>query len=248
MDTFYLGCYWKDRKEDTAACTERIVQCLNGLATCQQGFAEVFLVPRTYKSAYRIPVDFETLKPLLEKGRNREDVPPRKIIEKLGYSISFVSGDDYRNRDTQWGMRTMCGAYPKTPGLSNYCVLSLPKKGEALETLLQPEKLRCLLRAMIDAWEPDWAIVQGSKLRDYVRQSAGIPAQSPQNAFLGWMAYFASRVGKVPDGLPVYSKLDLEQGTLLTLTPEPIDLDRPDHVNTVQTVLSGLQSAGLIPR
>jgi hypothetical protein len=247
MDNLYLGCYWKDRKEDADACTKRIVQCLKGVATCDQGFAEVFLVPKSYKSPYRIPVDCETLKPLVEKGRNREDVPPRKVIEKLGYSISFVSGDDYRNRDTQWSMRTMCGAYPQTPGLSNYCALSLPKKGEALEALLRPEKLTCLLRTMIDAWEPDWAIVQGSKLQDYVRQGAGIPPQSPQRAFLGWMAYFANRVGKVPDELPVYSKLNLEQGTLLTLTPELIELDRPDHENTVRAVLSGLQNAGLIP-
>ena len=227
MDTYYLGCYWKDRKEDADACMSRILDCLKGLASCDSAFSDVYIVPKSRKLPYRIRVDFETIKPFVEKGRNREDVPPRKIIDKLGDSVSFVSGADYRDRDEQWTSGTMCGAYPQTPALVNYFALSLPKKGEVLKTLLQPMKATWLLRAMIDAWDPDWAIVQGYKFHDCVREIAGIPQYSPQRAFLGWMAYFAARVGKVPEDLPVHSRVDFGQGTLIVLTEEPVTPERP---------------------
>lgn len=246
MDTYYICCNWKDRKEDADACTNRMVQCLEGLATCDPAFSEVLIVPRSTREApYRIPVDFETIKPFMEKGRNREDVPPRRVIEKLGYNISFISGS--QKREEQWNIRSMCGAYPHTPGMLNYCKLSLPSRGEALKTLLRLDTMTCSVRAMISAWDPDWAVVQGHDFHDYVRQSAGVPRNTPKWVFLGWIAYFAARVGNVPENLTVHSRVNLEQGTLVVLTEEPITRDRPDHVTTTQGVLTSLQRAGLIP-
>jgi hypothetical protein len=242
MDTYYIGCYWTDRKEDADACTDRAVQCLKQLAGCDPALAEVLVVPKsTRKLPYRVPVNFEAIKPLIEGGRNREDVPPRKIIEKLGYSITFVS--DYEKREEQWNIRILCGAYPQTKGLLNHCVLELPKRGEALKTLLQSGTMTCLVRAMIAAWDPDWAVVQGRAFRDALTPDASVPGK----VLLGWMAYYAGRLGKVPDDLPVHSRTELEQGTLLVLSREPVTPDRPDHIAAAQAVLPGLQRVGLIP-
>jgi hypothetical protein len=246
MDTYFIGCRWRDRKEDADACTNRIVRCLKGLAACDAEFEPVYVVPRSHTLPYRIPVDFETLKPLVEEGRNREDVPPRRIIEKLGYSVSFVSGADYRKRQEQWSLRIMCGAYPQVPAMANHCNLSLPQKGEALKTLLLHSKTACLVRAMIDAWDPDWATVEGSDFSDYVRESAGVPKRSPKGIFPGWMTYFATRFGKIPEDLPVHSRIELEQGTLLILTDDPITRERPEHVATAEAVLRAFQQSGLI--
>src|SRR5205823_6384524 len=69
---------------------------------------DVHAVPQQYKLPYRITVDTETIKPLVEAGRNREDFRPYKIIEKLGYSGSFVS-EDFRKPDEKWVMRFLCG-------------------------------------------------------------------------------------------------------------------------------------------
>ena len=123
---------------------------MQGLAGCDPSFTEVFIVPKsTRKLPYRIAVDFETIKPFVEQGRNREDVPPRKIIEKLGYSVSFIS--DYRNREEQWTVRTMCGAYAQAVRMFNYCNLSFPKQSDALNNLLQRRTATCLAQAMISA-------------------------------------------------------------------------------------------------
>lgn len=103
------------------------------------------------------------------------------------------------------------------------------------------------MHAMIDAWDPDWVIINGSNFFDYVRKYAGIPQYSPHRAFLGWMAYFAKHLGKVPEELPVYSRTELEHGTLVVLSEDPITLDRPDHVATANAVISSLKQTGLIP-
>jgi hypothetical protein len=219
---------------------------MHGLAKCDPSFAEFSIVPKSArKLPYRIAIDFETIKQFVEQGRNREDVPPRKIIEKLGYSVSFIS--DYRHREEQWTVRTMCGAYPQTPALLNYFSLALPKQGKLLETLLQSKAASCLVQAMISAWDPDWAVVQGHGFHDYICQIAGVPKNAPKRVFVGWMAYFANRVGKVPDDVPAHSKIKLEHGTLLVLTEEPITADRPDHVSAANAVLASLQGAGLVP-
>jgi len=106
------------------------------------------IVPRsTRKLPYRIAVDFETIKPFVERGRNRTDVPPRKIIEKLGYNISLSA--DYRNRRKKWVINAMCGAYPQTSGMLNYCKLSLPREADALDGSLQRGTAACLVQAMI---------------------------------------------------------------------------------------------------
>jgi hypothetical protein len=246
MDSYYIACNWKDRKEDAGACTRRIVQCMRGLASCDPSFAEVSIVPRsTRKLPYRIAVDFETIKPFVERGRNRTDVPPRKIIEKLGYNISLSA--DYRNREKKWVINAMCGAYPQTSGMLNYCKLSLPREADALDGLLQRGTAACLVQAMISSWDPDWAVVQGLHFGDYIRQMAGVPKYAPKQVFVGWMSYFADRVGKVPDDVPVHSKIRLEHGTLLVLTEEPITTDRPEHLSTASAVLARLQGAGLVP-
>lgn len=245
MDKYFLGCYWKDREEDAEACTNRIVRCLNGLASCDPTLAEVLIVPRSRNAPYSIPVNFETIKPLVEKGRNREDVPPRNIIKKLGYSISFVS--DQKSRKDRWKIRTMCGAYPNVPAIVNYCALSLPEDEGSSALLLQLTKMTCLIKVMIEAFDPDWAIVQGSKFHDFVREWSGIPPHSPQKSFLGWIAYFADDLGNVPKDLPVYSRTKLEKGTLLVLTEDPITHHRLDHVTTTQAVIASLKEAGFIP-
>ena len=80
-----------------------------------------------------------------------------------------------------------------------------------MANLLQPIKMTCLVKAMIEAFEPDWAIVQGYKFLDFVQEWSGIPQYSPQKAFLGWITYFADNIGNLPADMPVYSRVRVEK-------------------------------------
>lgn len=135
----------------------------------------------------QIPADSKVLKPLLQD----------KTADGWGYGISLVSGSE--NKDEQWAIHVRCGASPKTAaagGWPNFCMSFLPAKGRSLKTLLQPTTLYCLLHAMIEAWDPDWAVVYDSAALDGVYQRAGIPEYAHKSIFLGWMTYFSKHVGK----------------------------------------------------
>jgi hypothetical protein len=240
LENYYIGCYWKDQKEDAEACAGRVLKCLRGLANCDDAFTEVHEVPDR-KVPYRIPVDLETIKSIVEKGRNREDFPPYKVIEKLGFNGSFVS--NVRKPDDKWSFRFVCGLYANTPGLLNSCVLNLPNQGAVAQRLLASTTMSCMVQTLVSAWDPDWAVVQSSAFRDYFAPKATIPGK----ALIGWMVYFAARLGKVPDDLPVHSRVELEQGTLLVLSEEPITSERPEHVSTAEALLAVAQRVGLIP-
>jgi len=239
MATLYIGGYWRDRKEDADACANRIVQCLRGLTTCDPAFEEVFVVTR---KPYRIPIDIQTIQPIVQKARNRADSPPHRIIEPLGFRPSFCS--EPRGREEEWAFSSMCGAYPKTPGLWNNCVLKLPTKGEASQRLSRLDTVVGMMRTLISAWDPDWAVAQTHEFRQLFASGSKIPGK----LLVGWMSYFAARMGRVPDGVPVHSRIEIpDRGTLLILTEDAVAPDRPDHVATAHAVSFALQEAGLIP-
>jgi hypothetical protein len=242
MGSFYIGCYWMDRKEDADACATRMLACLKGLAGCDAVFEDVFATAKR-KPPYRISLEIGAIKPVLERGRNREDLPPFRVIEKLGFSGSFAS--DWKTaRNEEWVLRFFCGAYPNTPHLMNSCILRLPSEGEAVSRLLQSGTMVSMMRVLISAWDPDWAVVQSDEFRDLIAPNVRVPGR----VLAGWMTYFAPRVGRLPDGVPVHSRIEIpDRGTLLILTEDAVAPDRPDHVAKAHAVSFALQGAGLIP-
>jgi hypothetical protein len=238
METYHIGCYWNNREEGVDACADRAVRYLKQLAACDPVFAKVLVSSKAQESPHLVSADSKVLKPLFED----------KTLEKWGCRISFVS--DHKDRDEQWSTHIRCGASPKKAGSGwpNFCMPMLPTKGPSLKTLLKPTTLSCLMRAMVAAWEPDWAVVYDDAVLDGIYQRAGIPAAySQKRTFLGWMTYFASRIGKVPEGLPVHSRTELGEGTLLVLSQDPIAVEHPGHVAAAKRTFQGLQEAGLIP-
>ncbi|MGH9571866.1 MAG: Imm52 family immunity protein [Candidatus Angelobacter sp.] len=237
MCAYNIACYWKNREEDLDACANRAAEFLKRMAACDPVFARVYVSSRKHESRLPVSADSELLKPLLED----------KIAEKWGSRISFVS--DHQDCDEQWTIHIRCGAAPaQAPkGWSNFCMPLLPKRGRPLETLLQPSVLSCIIRAMVQAWEPDWAVIYDDRTLDELYERAGIPGDSRKEMFLGWMTYFGKHMGAVPKNLPAYSRLDLGGGTLLILTPEPPQSDQPEQARVFQEVLLGLQGVGLLP-
>jgi hypothetical protein len=211
-----------------------MLECLQALAKCDEMFEDIHAVPNSYKPPYRITPDFDTIKDIVEAGCHREDFPPYKVIEKLGFRSSFVSGS--RKQDEQWVISSTCGLYAATDGLLNNVVLKIPKTGTNRERLLQYDKAVCLMKAMIQIWDPDWASFQSHQFRLLLSESAKIPGE----ALVGWMTYVATRCGEAPEDLPVYERIQIDsQGTLLVATPEIVSATRPDQVAIARAVIAG---------
>lgn len=242
MGSFYIGCYWMDRKEDADACATRMLACLKGLAGCDAVFEDIFATAKR-KPPYRISLEIGAIKPVVERGRNREDSRPYRVIEKLGFSGSF--GSDWKTPpNEEWVLRFFCGAYPNTPHLMNSCILRLPSEGEAVNRLLHSGTMVSIVRVLISAWDPDWAIVQSDEFRDLIAPNGRVPGR----VLAGWMTYFAPRLGKLPSDIPVHSTVDLDGGgALLVLTEEPVTSARPDHIAKAEALLAALQESGLVP-
>jgi hypothetical protein len=140
-------------------------------------------------------INYETLKSIVEEGRNHEDFPPYTIIEKLGYSGMFVS-EHFSRRDEGRALSFLCGAYAEP--LQNSCLLRIPKFGEIRDRLLQRDTILCVLKNLVSAWEPDTAIVKSRG--PIIRQPSGevTTVKSP----IGWMNYFATPLGNCPTICP----------------------------------------------
>ncbi|NMO16132.1 hypothetical protein HPC49_33915 [Pyxidicoccus fallax] len=133
----------------------------------------------------------------------------------------------------------ICGSYAE--GMSNLCVLELPSDGESADRLLTSPMLMSIVRGMVSAWEPDWALAGSSSYRMQYRE----PDSSPFS--LNWLTYLSHRLGRVPP-LPAPVRIEPieDRGTLIILTPERFTVSNPEHVALARRVRELLARAGLI--
>lgn len=241
MADYYFGCYWNDRTEDLDACSSHVLKSLRALAECDPAFENVYLVPDTGQLPYEIEVEPASVKSTVEAGRSREDFPPYGVIERLGYRSSFVS-KDFRKRGSEWSLNFRCGA--SMPGVPNSAVLKASKTGEARERLLQYDTAYSIIQSLIDIWNPDFANVKTSGT--ITRQPNG--QLTAKKDPIGWINYYAARLGTVPGDMPVYRRVDIDKkGTLLILAPDSEMMDDPEYIDASRTVSAALKEAGMIP-
>jgi hypothetical protein len=219
-----------------------MARCLGALQNCDPVFQDVYAISSSRADAYpRLQANAAQLANVFEQGRNREDAPPRKVIEQLGYSASFISKD--RSPDQKWVIRSTAGIYADNPGLLNHFVLNLPKTGDSAARLLQLPTAANLMQAVISAWQPEWATLQSSEFRTSFSATLEIPGP----ALIGWMTYFSRRAGLVPS-VTVHSRRELpELGTLLVVTENPASPASPNDLRAAQALLAQLRQAKVIP-
>jgi hypothetical protein len=125
--------------------------------------------------------------------------------------------------------------------VTNACVLNPPVSGPVSERLLTAPVLGQILRAMVQAWEPEWAIATSGEHRDTAIEFAD------PGTFVGWLMYFSSRRGSVPPlPEPVRVEPVANLGTLVLLTPERFTAANPEHVALASRVHAVLAQAGLL--
>ena len=97
------------------------------------------------------------------------------------------------------------------------------------------------MRAMVLAWEPDWAITTSDGLWEQLSNGSRI------GGFVGWMTYFSRRRGELPV-LPAPVRVEPleDKGTLVILTPERLTVSNPGHVALARHVQSLLDARGLL--
>lgn len=221
----YVGAYWGPRREDAESCAGRLERCLDGLASTSELLANWY--QRGMSSAAREPVGREraALVTLLRSGRHRTDTT-NQVMEDLGFTIGVWNG----NKEAPAAWDAACGSYTDI-AIMNYFLLDLPEhdQSEQAVSVYDSQASRALLRAIVDAWDPDWAVFTSRSLRDVLDQ----PPRSPH---VGWLTYLSSARTVPPKATNMASVDTLDKGTLLMLGDSAVELREQSAVELLDVL------------
>jgi len=205
----YAGAYWAGRREDVESCTDRLVRFLAALGEAHPLLETWFEPGNSRVSGAEWPVEPtpQVIRALLLAGRHRGDVDG-SVIEELGFLVSLWNG-----QESDAGLTVGCGRYSKAVG--NAVVLNLPQAHGLGAEIYRPHAASRVMKALVSAWEPDWATWTSNALRR-AQQSP------PRGPVVGWMTYLARPRHVDADRLPagVHAE-EMADGTLITIGPDP---------------------------
>jgi hypothetical protein len=234
-ETYYIGAYWGERREDAEACARRTAALVQSLMPMDPLFASWFRSAKSRKQALQQPLELElsSLQQHIQRKIMRDS--RRKPMEDLGFRVGLWNG--YQGGNDAW-LQVACGGYSEWVG--NRCVLNAPYKGPGSERALTTPFQVAALRAIATAWEPDWGVAMSHDLWDIIKEKC-------PNVRVGWVTYLSRRLGRVPP-LPAPVRIEPveDKGALVILTPERFTASNPEHVALAERVRELLDRAGLL--
>jgi hypothetical protein len=94
------------------------------------------------------------------------------------------------------------------------------------------------MEAVVDAWEPDWAVLDSDDLHE-------MPA-TPRKPRVGWLTYLSGARGK-PEALPRPVEVrPMGRGMLIALVPDVVSADARQAAALARRVTDMLESTGLL--
>jgi hypothetical protein len=232
-----LYAYWGSRREDAAACAQRLRRMLIELPTIHPVFASVWHQSGTEAE---IPL-FNSEPPELAEVR--------KVVEA---GVSIADGVDEPR--PEWGYNvfawcgvrggcsvslTMSAGCGTVSGLRRYMntVHLTPFVKEASDAVLQSfECTRAMLRIIAAAWEPDYASVYFGDYWDHLKTS---PGHWPE-VRSGWMTYLSADYARRIVA-PAAARVELAPGGMVLLaTKERFSMDNPAHVAAADAIQAAL--------
>jgi hypothetical protein len=227
---YFLGAYWDAREESIEECAARLVRFFADLRRCDRRFS------RWHETAYSKKKALEAIArtdshqywlETLDRRRHWTDLPPKRPMEDLGFSLGLWNGRDGADAV---GLHIGCGLYCKK--LGNAVALDLP---EELGRLKDPNTMSAVLAAAANAWEPDWACVASDEAMSRRRFAATRP-------FVDWMLYISdARLPNVPVLKAPASVQRLSGGTLIVVQPEPPDPENRAHLAHIKQMRDALR-------
>lgn len=215
--SLYVRASWPSRPEPAGACATRAASCLGALAKLSPVLAR--WKPKAYRlddalAAAEIPLS--RLSEMFERGVNRRD-SDGEVIPELGFSWSAWNGMP----DTGASVGISCGVWAER--IPNSFVLSLPDPtDEPAASLYQREVIERALSAVVEAWDPEWAVATSHVLRES-------RPWKPWQPVVGWVTYLGPGRA-VPPGLAGAEVSPIAAGSMISLSKpwedvSPADID-----------------------
>jgi len=186
MTDFYAGAYWGPRSEPLDVCAHRIADFATRIASVHADLGTWYEREGPGSPARRVSSVGSSIKNVLLAGRSRRDTDA-SAMNALGYRIALWNG-----REPGAGLSIRCGAVD--PNVTNSCILQLPTDATQDHDLLRIEGARGIVRAQVEAWEPDWATWTSDRWRR-LQGASGDPV-------VGLVTYLGPRYRVNVDALP----------------------------------------------
>lgn len=154
MKDCILGIYWSARKETIDECTKKIFQTFTYLRNVDNSFVQWYLTKKPRKGELVTPIetDIDSIKDLLLKGRNFNDIG--ELLEDLGYVISLKSFKDFSKSHV---LSFSCGIFNER--LTNSVVLEFSKANE-YNHLVNKSRLLSTYRKLVELWNPERGVIK----------------------------------------------------------------------------------------
>jgi hypothetical protein len=229
-ERYHVGGYWSGRKESAEECARRAETFFRRLSRCDPLFSRWFEQADSLEEALRLQFEptYQSFVRLFGKEDNQ--------LDGDGIIFGAWTGHDEGHGS---GVTLICGS--NSPPPPNNCRLYLPDQQPNADRVLTVPLLEEVLRALVLAWEPDWATVFSDEFR------ATLSETGKWGTFVGWVTYVSRRRGEVPPlPEPVRVEPVEDKGTLIILTPERLTITNPEHVSLGQRIQQLLKERGLL--
>jgi immunity protein 52 of polymorphic toxin system len=223
MIRFELLAYWLQRRESAAECVERLRVFFDRLTHCDPSLATWFRLGRSRKQALQHRLDVTNPRTL------RAMLRPSKVFESLGYRVATWNGGE---PDREVGLSLNCGAFSEYKDYPNNVILRLP---EELGNLAHSSRMRDVLTATIDAWNPHWALIVSREATD-ARGFDGL-----MRPFVDWMLFANREFLPTIPALPEPATAEAYgEGTIVIVQDSPPDPTNIEHVGHIRRVEAAL--------
>jgi len=231
-EIYYVAAYWGGRRESAEECAHRAATFFGLLSACHSDYGRWYEKAGSRKKALQFQVEptRETFVRFFSKKRYQSG--------NDGFSFEAWTG----HPDNQGGM-VLLGCGEGGERVTNLVQLYCPSEAPGRDRLVTRPVLSDVVRAMVVAWEPDWAVVTPRSFREQASET-----QLP-GTFVGWMTYYSRQWGDVPT-LPEPAQVEPveDKGTLVVLTHERLDAANAKHLALGRRVQEVLAAAGLLRR
>lgn len=244
MEDFWyrMDARWTARHETALSCGARLARMLEQLAAIHPDLAHWFAGAEE-RNGGSVPTDrlslvAASLAKHLSEGMVRRDSDDAPVPE-LGNRLHAWNGID---TDRGCLLEVTAGAVASGGPFANDVDLKFRKATAINADLVTPDVLKSSLLCMVDAWEPDWAVLWDW---DYWKR-----IQNPNTGQLpkirsGWMTYLsAAYARRISPPIEAKRESVKDGGLLLMATEELFSADDPAHVavaDAIQAALAPLQ-------
>jgi hypothetical protein len=190
-DQINIKARWGSREQSSQQCADSALAYLRRLALCDEVFKNWLQCGWSFNEAKNSNVELskDYLNQLFIAGQNRRDTDKR-IISQLGFTLGRL----WNGSELEAAHVTIhCAAHnTEFPG-PNDILIELPDGGPAYERLQSSEKLREIVKATAEIWDPDWVRVSTYRIDEEIYGQ-----QRYQGQKVGWLTYVSDRYGAMP--------------------------------------------------